>query len=695
MMRAAARWIFPALLLGAGMCRFAPALDAAEPEISVRLAPVRQVFVSGDKEKFRAHHWMKDGYTGGIEDFSGHYEFPDGTVFSTEGHALIDQNDLGTELSLKKEGLGFVDLDYSEFRKYFEGTGGVHRRFATLQVNETDQDLALNIGKLELETGLALEGWPELAFSYEREFKDGAKSRLTWASVTEAGEVRKIAPSWQDINEVVDAFALEANHEVAGFTLTGKQRWEFVRAENFRVERQLATTSSAADARFRTQDQAPQADLMTTTLGAERSFFGDKAFVSSAYHFAHMDNREFETIIETNAAGVATDFSSTSEQKPNNRADNDYDSHTWVGSVMAAPWSWLSVGTKLKSEVIKRESNSTYNRDLNASDPQTGEPDGIINGSDVSLNNTKAVRWGEGFSVRSTVLPRTALYSELEFEQVRILLREDRQSLDGPDSGSGVVANEVFNRETVTEVRRGVWTLGGRTDPWPFLDVTAHVRRRVNNNDYDDQRESAPGSSTARSAFMDAQNLHTNEFATRTTFKPCRWFQTSFRYQFREDNYFTRVETEPVVETGMRSHIYTYDVTLQPVRELLATASFSRQSAVVSTPARFPASPNIPPFNAGVSTWLLSAEYTPTPRVVLTNSLLVSRAENFNDYADTGMPYGADFHRLDLTTGLTWSLTENTSLGAEYALYTYHPNENVEAGDYTAHVIWLNGTVKF
>ena len=694
-MRTAPRRMLLAALLGAWVCRFPSVLDAAEPEISLTLLPVRQVSVNGDKEKFRAHHWMKDGYTGGIKEFSAHHTFPDGTVFATEGHALIDQNDLGTEISLKKNGLGFFDLDYSEFRKYYDGSGGVHRRFAAFPVNQTDQELALNIGKLELETGLALEGWPELSFVYEREFKDGAKSRLTWASVTEAGEVRKIAPSWQDINEVVDAFALEAAHEVAGFTLTGKQRWEFVRAENFRAEPQLATTSSAADARIRTQDQAPQADLMTTTIGAERSFLGDTMFFSSAYHFAHMDNREFETLIETSAAGVATDFATTSEQKPNNRADNDYDSHTWVGSLMASPWPWLSFGTKLKSEVIKRESNSTYNRDVNTTGAQTGEPDGIINGTDVSLNNTKAVRWGEGISVRSTALPRTALYSELEFEQVRILLREDRRSLDGPDSGSGVSDGEIFNRETVTEVRRGAWTLGGRTDPWPFLDVTAHVRRRVNNNDYDDQRESAPGSSTARSAFMDAQNIHTDEFAARATLKPCRWFRSSVRYQFRADDYFTRVEAEPVVETGMLSHIYTYDATLQPVPQLLTTASFSRQNASVTTPARFASTANTPTFNADVSSWLFSAEYTPTPRLALTSSLQVSWADNFNDVAETGLPLGADFQRADLTTGITWSVTDRTSVTGEYAFYRYNPNENAEQGEYTAHAIWLEVSQTF
>ena len=114
--------------------------EAADLEISVTLLPVRQAIVDGDREKFRAHHWMNDNYAGGIQDFSARHTFRDGTAFSAEGHALIDANDLGTELSVKKDGLGFADLDFSEFRKYFEGTGGAYRRFSALQANENPGD---------------------------------------------------------------------------------------------------------------------------------------------------------------------------------------------------------------------------------------------------------------------------------------------------------------------------------------------------------------------------------------------------------------------------------------------------------------------------------------------------------------------------------------------------------------------------
>ncbi len=99
--------------------------------------------------------------------------------------------------------------------------------------------------------------------------------------------------------------------------------------------------------------------------------------------------------------------------------------------------------------------------------------------------------------------------------------------------------------------------------------------------------------------------------------------------------------------------------------------------------------------HADVDTWLLSADYSPKPNVTWTSTLQLSGADNFNDYANTGMPYGAAFQRADVTTGVTWALTNNTSVGAKYALFTYNPNENVESGDYTAHVIWFDLSLKF
>ncbi len=660
---------------------------AEESEVFVQATPARYIAVNGDAEKFRAHHWMKDGFMGGINQLSANHLFANGVTLQAQGHALVDQNDLGSSLSLTKEGLGFFKADYSEFRKYYDGTGGMYHYFTTLQANDTDKDLALNIGRVAVETGLTLSGWPGLSFLYERKFKNGAKSRLTWTGVKEGPTTRNIGPSWQEIDEVVDSFAIQASHSLAGFDLKGEQRWEFARTETLREERNRATTGVAADQKIRRQEQDPEANLRMTTLQAQRNFLEDRVLFSSAYRFSHMDNREFETIIESDVNGTPTNFSNP-KQIRDARADNDYDAHTWVSSFMTLPWKWLSVGLRLKAEAIKRESNSSYPADASPNSTGGSTPNGVIDQNVVSLNENSAVRTGEGLTFRFTGIPRTALYTEFELEQARVLLHEDRKDLLGPNAG------ETFNRFTVADVDRFHIAMGGQSAPCSHATLTSQVSFRRNNNDYDDQRETDSTGTTARSAFFDGQRTDTAEWSTRVTFKPALWLQPSIRYQLRDDKFATRVENEPIVKTGMLSHIVTADLAWQPAQDLMTTLSFSRQMAATYTPGRYSAT-NIPTFNANVNTGLVSADYAFTPKWSWSGTLQYSWADNFNDFSEVGLPFGVRMEQLDLTAKLNWSVAPDTSVSVEYGFYHYLPDSNADTGDYDAHMIWLEASRKF
>ncbi len=682
------RWL---LITIGGICLLnnqAKLAEASDANIII-LEPGRYNFVNGDYEKYRAHHWLQEGYSGGIREFSFKQTLKDGFEMQAEAHAIVDNNDISASLSLTRGEDWFMNLHFSEFRKYYDGTGGSFYRFTNLGTVETDKDLRLDIGKFELETGFRIAEGPEITLEYEREFRKGAKSRLTWGTENAstfglAKTSRKTIPAWQEIDEVVDVFAVKVKQEVAGFTLKGEQSWEFVRIESLRQEQYIS--DGGGSNLIRRQNLAPETDLMTTLLGGERWFLDDKLFVASGYRFGHMDNREMETLAEFTPAGVPT---GSNENRFSARADNDYDTHTWVENFQFKPVEWLAVTARIKAEVIKRESNSTYPLD------NTSPPDGITNRTEVSLNNNKATRFGEGLFFRFTNIPRTALYTELELEQSRVLLREDRKSLAGQ---SGASADEIFSRETVTDIDRGVVTLGGRVVPWSLMDLTTHLRHRWNDTDYDDQRETSPGSSTARSAFFDGQSVKTNEITTKLMVKPCRWFKPSLRHQFRNDNYATRAENEPIVKTNMLSHIYTADLTLQPLRDLTTTLSFSRQNAVTSTPARLSSSANyLPTFHADVESWLMSTEYLPKPNVTLTSALYYTIAENFNDFSLTGMPYGVDNERLDVDTAVTWVVKEGTSVKTAYQFSRYQPHSKAESGAnaYDAHSLWLELNKKF
>lgn len=672
------------LLLAAG--------GAEAAEFSMEVMPARVTHVDGDEEKFRAHHWVTDGFAGGLKDARFSHVFKNGASLRSQGHAIGGDQDFGGELSLEKEGDGFLRMDFSRFRKWFDGTGGTFYRNTGMQTVETDRDLALDIGRFVLEGGITPPpGYLQVGFEYEHATKDGAKSRLTWPSATVSGVAKKIGASWQEIDERVDAFTLKLGQEVAGFTLGAEQRWEFVRAEKRRFEPDVSTAATPSLKKIREQVQGPETDLMTTTLTADRSFLNERGFFSTGYHFTHLDNREIESIFETNAIGTVTNFSNP-KQVRDARADNGYDAHTWVGSLVFKLFKTLTMTARLKAETARKESFSLYPADSAPASGGGTAPNGVIDSLVASDTEDRAERFGEALLLRFTGIPRTALYAEAEFEQGRSRLSEDRRDLLGPNPG------ETFNRYTIVDVDRGTFTLGGHASPCSFFNLTAHGRHRVYKNDYDDQRETDNSASSARSAFFDGQRIVTDEFAARAAFRPAAWVRPSVRYQLRDDNFSSRVEAEGSVETGVLSHIFSADVTFHPSEKLVTTFAYSRQLSEVRTPAQTApiAGTYLPAFHTDVDSWLASADYSVCRNLALTGTLLYSRADNFDDFtAAGGLPLGTDDERVDVTAGLKWTPKEDVSVGLEYAYYHYASNPNAGPGDYDAHVVGVEGSKKF
>ena len=679
------------LIIPCFFATFSPSLSAEEGldqkwSLGLEGAFGRYASVDGDIENFRAHHWMTDGWAWGIKDLTFERKSSNGAFMSFEGSAIPDQNDIVTKFSLNKENLGFLNVDYGAFRKYYDGTGGIYYKFTQPQANELNRDLRMDIGHLLVEMGTAPSDTSEIGLMYERHSKDGQKSRLSWGAVKENATTRNIAPSWQDIDEITDIVALKGKNEVAGFTVNGEQRFEFVQADLFREERNLSPTSkTAADKKIRQQTQEPKADVMTTTLRGERWFLNDKTFVSLGYRYSLINNDEFETLYEFDESGTPRSFPNP-KNKPNARADNAYDAHAWLAHFVTNVTSSLSFITKLKAEVLDHRGNSTYPSET------TDPPDSTVNTVEVSHIENNINHLGENFSLRYSGLPKTSFYTEWDLEQTRNWLTEERNSIAGQSSSD---ANEVFARETLTHIQKNSWTVGMRSVPFKIINVTNQFRHQLEDNDYDDIFETAPGSSTARSAFIDGLEMGSNEASSRWTLKPYRWLQASLRYQFLNRQYFSRAQAQTEVETQTLSNTFTYDVYLQPNDKVIFNASFTQENLKVSTPAALASSTQIPYFNAAVNSWLLSTSYFPRENLSYTGSLLYSTAGNYDDFSSIGLPLGVDNERLDATLGLRWTPKKDITIEPRYSYYRYDGNSQVDAGDYTAHVAWLDLNIRW
>lgn len=665
----------------------APAAFGSEPpQVMIEAAPLRYAFVEGDANKFREQNWMREGYAGGFEEFSLEPTgLPEEVNVSLDGHALIQDNDYEANVLVNKEGFGYVKLEYQEFSKFYDDTGGVYYPFATMSVNSLGRDLELQVGRLRVETGLMIEDMPHLIVAYERRFKDGAKSRLTWAPVVEGGVTKNIAPSFQTIDEIVDTVEITVSHDIKGVELQNTSEWEWSQAEMAREEKSLSATTTASAKKIRVQTQSPEAQVFTNTASAQRWFRDESVFAGGAYHLLHMTNSEVENIFEMNEGRVITNFSNP-KQIRDAVANNDYDSHTWVTNFMFSPWKDFSVNANLRTEAVRKSGDSSYPSDTTPVAGGGAIPDGIINNTELSEVDDKVGRLGEGISLRYTGIPKTALYNEFEFEQTRNWLSEDRNSRAGQSAPS---AGEIFRRETISYMNRGIWTIGGQFFPAYFANLTAHFRMNRSNSDYDDKDETFSTATGAKSAFFEALNIQSHEFSTRLTLKPKRWLRPSVRYQFQTRDYMSRVEDQTDVQTEMDFHIFTFDLTLQPRHNLLIVTGLSPQYGWVDTPSRHSPDGGAPRFQANNVTWVSNVNYDINEKVSFLSGLELSVADNFNDSTATGLPLEADYNQMNVSCGVRWALTKLVGLELEYAFYHYNANDLVDSGDYNANLIWL------
>ena len=203
--------------------------------------------VKGDVNKFRAINWTKDGYSGGITKATLEKELNKDTTVSFEGHAIPQNNDMASDLLIKKEDVGYVKLSYDLFRKYYENSGGYFPTYPTPQ-QTLDKELALDIGHFLFEAGKGSPDDPDLSFAYERNTKDGSKSSTIWGYVRGAAPYdaanlrRKLSPTFIDVEETIDTLTVKGKANVAGFKVKGEQQYVFSQSDKHREEHIVSST---------------------------------------------------------------------------------------------------------------------------------------------------------------------------------------------------------------------------------------------------------------------------------------------------------------------------------------------------------------------------------------------------------------------------------------------------------------------
>ena len=644
------------------------AVASADDTNSITVTPsIRYISIGGDAQKFRQFNLMKEHFTGGIEDFTLDQRTGKDIEVHAEGHVLFGEQDYKLQLEITKPQAWFFRTHFSQYRKYYDNTGGVYSYtgFPSLSFS-LGRDLYLDIGNFSVDFGLTLPNLPQITLGYERQFKDGTKSLTGWSGVTGGATSRKIYPTFKGIDEVVDIVKLSVEHDINIFHVADDLRYENYRNKTARAESGTVTLPVLTPASVSTYYENFSHDAFVNTFRVE-SQVNEKIYCSLGYLFTTLtggDSLRVQTLPA--AAG--------SRQYYSNLIALDQRGHVLNGSAMFGPFNGLTINCGIQAE-------STSNKARNDVNLQTQ------GGAAVPVISNTSSEEGmieENFGLRYTKIPFTTLYLDTRCRQGTI------------DEGEIQAVNSAFQRQYETVVNSEDIRIGFNTSPINRMTLSGYYR--YNNSDYEYQNNTDP----SQRANIGEQKFATHELSTKLTVRPFSRLNLSLKYQLVSTAIDTTSMRSPTgVYNGQTtsdsgqydSHIYTLSATYTPMDRLYLTGLVSYQTAC--TFSRDYSNPIVQPFVGDVYSVMGSFGYAIDKKTDLTGDYSVSWAKNNQANAAIALPLGANYTQHAATLTLSRQITPKIRAQLRYGFYQYNDLAVAGLNDYTAHLIMASCAIRF
>ena len=633
-------------------------ISRGDTDLGLQLTPgLTAISVSGDKQKFREDNWIGNGFSGGIEDATLHRALSKDTMLDMAGRAYFDQHDYKLELAITKTDVGYIRAGFTQYRKFYDNTGGFFRTFAP-QSFTLNRELGLDIGDVYFEAGLTLPNVPKIVVGYERQYKTGSKSLLEWGGVTQGGVTRNIFPSFENIDEHTDIFRLSVDHDIKTVHIGDELRYEHYATGTTRVDGNSITTVAV--------HEDFHSDTFFNTFHMD-SHLNEKFYWSLGYLYTTLEGAG------DSAGGMLSPFGGANANWLANAIDSDLDSHVLNLNAMYSPIAGLTFSAGLQGEKTETSGNS---------DPlfTSGTLTNLLNSS----NNRESL--DETVAARFTKIPFTTLYAEGKWTEARRTLSEN-------DLQNGI--STLALDSSASDFRQD-YRLGFNSAPLNHVTWSGRYRHLIDHNTYDYPTDTAAG----YPGFITAQDFVTDEFMTKLTLRPVTRFSVSLMYQLIATDIRTGTESvAPLVPAGNRlsgnydANIYSVSATLTPTARLYLTGYFSFQDTRTATFVN--QNPSVTAYKGGVYTIMGTAGYALDEKTDATLEYSYSASDNFTDNSANGLPLGLTDHRHSLMAGLSRKLRENVIARLRYGFYEFDETRNGGINNYRANLVSANCTVRF
>ena len=650
-----------------------------EPPTQLTLTPIAGgIAVKGDSKKFRELSWWRDGWNGGLEEFELTEKTSPDSKITASGHAWLD--DFKVNLSAEKTDLGFARFGWSQFRRYYDDTGGYYPLFTTPAFS-LNRDLHLDDGRAWTEFGLTLPRWPKIVVGYEYQYRNGAQSTLQWGPVINGPVIRNIYPAFEEVSEKVHIVKLDLDYELAGIDLSDSFRGEWYRLQTTQFNDSSLSLGSSTFA-------------LTTAKDGEHYFQGANIFhvekqvtswwfASAGYLYSKLNGGGGADVSTLNAnlldpSLVAPGWNSQSIQL-------ERESHVFSVSSSLGTWEGLTLSLGTQNEWT-RQTGLTL-ADVNIALPFAPfifpvDPESVHSDLDRSI-------FSQDVGLRFTQIPFTTVFADARFQQDTVGQYEQESGGLTP-----------FLRDTDMKGNLKDFRLGFNTSPWRQVSLNAHYRRYDKETDYDTFRKE-PTDFAGYPGFIRWRDLRSNEAQTKLGLQWTTWLQTSLTYQWIKNRY--RTATEPVLDPSTSppgiispggAHLAgTYDsqltslnATVTPWRRLFFSSTFAFQHARTRTDAN--GSTAVAPYGGNIYTAMLNGTFTINEKTDLVAGYSFSTADFAQDNFAGGLPLGTHYHQHAFQAALNRQIGKGKTLGFQYRYYRYADSLTGGASDFEAQALF-------
>jgi hypothetical protein len=623
--------------------------------------------VNGNASKFRELEGTREGFTGGVKNFSFTEAISADEKFSMEGHYLSADRDLQLKMDLTKNDVGFVQAGFDQWRKYYENGGG-YDPAVTPPEFMADSDLFLNEGRAWINLGLDRPNLPAITLGYEYQYRNGTEASLDWGYVQ--GE--NIYPAFTTVDESTHIIKLDVTGEAAGWNYDENARVEIHTDNSLDVEPNILGAGPGPDTLIQSHDDYHSVQGMSTFMLEKE--LRDWCNVSAGYYYSRLDGSDTFNQTTTSPTGALL----TGNYWASPQVTLSTESHIFSVTGQFKPSDDMSLSLSSQNEW-------THEEGFGEADLSSGLPtvpallflNPVSNDSDLDK-----FRATQDATVRFTGIPWTVLFADGR--------ASEEQVGEFQEQSSGGVAS--FDRQTDAVNQLRDVEAGFNTSPWAFLSWNTQYHYADSHTMYDNALTAAPFSGYP--SFILGREIQTQELETKLILHPASWIKTTLSYDIAKTYYTTKTDPVtggispggPLTDGIYGARNYGFNVSLTPIRSLYFTGAFTYSDAKTITDDN--SDPSIVPYKGHIYTLTTSIGYALGESTSLNATYSFSEANYGENNAAAGVPLGLDFTRHDLMFGVNKKINDHLSASVHYTFVTYSEPAAGTLNDYNSQGIF-------